>query len=169
LPLVITPDDDERAAVIAAVSRIESNKPTNPKLQPRARRGSLRLNLATVETESGISRHRIVTLYEEQADYISEKQPARSEAVPLTRQRDLARQEKAMALRRLQRSQDYSYRLLERLHLLSAERKLLQERIDDLERQLEGEPDRDDIIGTDLVVGTPPVPSVRKARAVGVS
>jgi hypothetical protein len=170
MPLVITPNDDERDRINKAIERIERNEPKEPKLAKRARRQSLKLNLKTVETESGVARHRILRLYPEQAALIASKQPARTEVVPLAQQRDLARKEKAQAERKLELAQSYAYRLLERISLINAERKLLAERVEDLEAQLAGDiADDDAIIGTDRVIGTPSVPRLARGRPRPVS
>lgn len=164
MPLVITPSEEERRAVVEAIRRVEKNDPKDPTLAKRARRGSLKLNLATVAIESNVARHRIESLYAEQADYIASRQPAPDEAVPLAHQRDEARKAKAEAERKLERAQAYCFRILERMNQINSDRKLLQERIDDLEQQISGECPQDDIIGTDLVIGTPPVPKPPKRK-----
>jgi hypothetical protein len=155
MPLRVSPDPAEREALEGAHRRLKEGTPKKAELRVRADRGSLRINLTTLSAESGVKRHRILRLYPDIADAVAQGASERGASPPLRGQLDNVRRLRATAEARLDRSQSYTFRLLERLSQLGTEVKRLQERIDELEKG--GEPD-EPLIGSPAVIGIPSAP-----------
>ncbi|TPG40574.1 hypothetical protein EAH79_11815 [Sphingomonas koreensis] len=166
MPIKTAPEPEERAKIEAALKRLRANTPEVAAHKTRARRGSLQTNLHTLANESGVRRHRIEKLYPDLAAAAAADRGEPSSSVPLRDQRDAARRDKKEAERQLEQSQTYNYRLMELVSKLRAEKQLLNERVAELEAGL----GRSDIaseffLGTDTVVGIPPMPARPRKRA----
>ena len=165
MPINIAPEADERARIEAALNRLRSNTPEVAAHQTRARRGSLHTNLHTLAKESGVQRHRIEKLYPDLAAAASADRGERGSSVPLRDQRDAARRDKQAAERRLEQSQSYNYRLMELISKLRTEKQMLTERVAELEAGLSGSNVAEDFfLGTDDIIGIPPMPARKKPR-----
>ena len=160
------PTAQERTKVEAALDRLKKGEPKEKSLAERARRGSLKVNLNSLTLESGVKRHRIETLYPDLAADATSQGGERGTSVPLRKQLDERRREKANAEHQLQQAQSYNFHLMERISKYRVEVKLLNERVAELENELaNGGPSDTLYFGSDDVIGVPAKTSKRR-RAV---
>lgn len=164
MPIRTAPEADERKRVDEALKRLRANEPRAPRLRDRARRGSLQTNLNALAMESEVARHRIEKLYPDLAAAANAVRGERGTAIPLSKQRDAARRDKASAERRLAQSQSYCFRLMERISQFRTEVQTLKDRVAELEAGPSGAGADELFIGNDDVIGIPPMPSKRKGR-----
>jgi len=159
MPIRTAPDAREREKVAKALERLRAKSPDVAKLKERARRGSLQTNLNTLATESGVPRHRIEKLYPDLAAAATADRGERGDSVPLRSQLDAARRDKQLAERRLDQSRTYSFHLFELVSKLRTEKRLLEERVAELEAAPAVADAGLPFMGTDNVLGIPPMPA----------
>lgn len=164
MPIKTAPDAQEENQVRQALKRLRAGSPKNPRLKERARRGSLHINLNTLALESGVKRHRIEKLYPDLAREANDERGEPGTSIPLKKQLDAARREKARTERRLEQSQAYSFHLMELIQKHRAEEQTLRDRISELESEIAGGGAADDnYFGIDTVIGVPPMPTKKRA------
>lgn len=162
------PTAQERKKVEAALDRLERGEPKEKALVERAHRGSLKVNLNSLTLESGVKRHRIEKLYPDLAERATSQGGERGTAVPLRKQLDERRREKANAKRQLQQAQSYNFHLMERISKYRTEVKLLSERVAELEQELQNGGSSESLyFGSDDVIGVPSKISKRRKAPDG--
>tara|TARA_R110000868_G_scaffold411785_1_gene710578 strand:- start:58626 stop:59144 length:519 start_codon:yes stop_codon:yes gene_type:complete len=158
----------ERKGIEDAFDRLKRGQPKETTLAERARRGSLKVNLHSLTLESGVKRHRIEKLYPDLAAKAAAESGNRGTSVPLRKQLDDSRREKANAQHQLQQAQSYNFHLMERISKFRIEVKLLNERVAELELEVAGGGSSDALyFGSDDVIGVPAKTAKRKRAADG--
>ncbi|PZU05706.1 MAG: hypothetical protein DI606_19235 [Sphingobium sp.] len=162
------PTAQEQKQIEDALDRLERGEPKAKTLAERARRGSLKVNLNSLTLESGVRRHRIVKLYPDLAARAGIQSGERGTTVPLRKQLDDSRREKANAQHQLQQAQSYNFYLMERISKFRIEVKLLNERVAELELEVANGGSSDALyFGSDDVIGVPAKTSKRRRAQDG--